>query len=107
MSDETHIQEGNNLMQVKEVREHLEHLRRAHARMLGLPQPPLRSRRERIMRANQANLRKPGTPKRISTTIRLQPEVLEAFKAEGQGWQTRINEALLEYVEQYLAGQGK
>jgi len=93
MSDETYTQEGSNLMQVKEVREHLEHLRRAHARMLGQPLPMMRNQ------ASQANLRKPAAPKRISTTIRLHPEVLEAFKAEGQGWQTRINDALLEFVE--------
>jgi uncharacterized protein (DUF4415 family) len=28
------------------------------------------------------------------TTIRLDPDVLEAYKAEGKGWQTRINETL-------------
>ncbi|WP_155774098.1 BrnA antitoxin family protein [Rhodovulum sp. MB263] len=39
-----------------------------------------------------------GRPKaartKVSTTIRLSPEVLEHFKAGGPGWQTRIDEAL-------------
>lgn len=33
------------------------------------------------------------TPK-ISTTLRLDPDVLERFKADGPGWQGRINAAL-------------
>jgi uncharacterized protein (DUF4415 family) len=32
--------------------------------------------------------------KKISTTVRLDPDVLEAFQQEGKGWQTRINEVL-------------
>lgn len=31
---------------------------------------------------------------KISTTIRLSPEVLDHFKAGGPGWQSRIDEAL-------------
>jgi len=34
-----------------------------------------------------------ATPK-ISTTIRLDADVLAAFKAQGAGWQSRINAAL-------------
>ncbi|WP_245562000.1 BrnA antitoxin family protein [Lamprocystis purpurea] len=32
--------------------------------------------------------------------IRLGPEVLAAFRADGPGWQTRINAVLRQYVEQ-------
>lgn len=43
---------------------------------------------------------KRGRPKKadpkVSTTIRLDPDVIAAFKADGAGWQTRINEALRE-----------
>ena len=43
-----------------------------------------------------------GRPKaavnKISTTIRLDPDVLAAFKADGPGWQTRINQALRKSV---------
>lgn len=39
-----------------------------------------------------------GRPKapvtKVSTTIRLSPEVIEFFKAGGPGWQSRIDEAL-------------
>ena len=39
-----------------------------------------------------------GRPKeavtKVSTTLRLDPEVLAAFKADGPGWQSRINAAL-------------
>lgn len=39
-----------------------------------------------------------GRPKaavtKVSTTIRLDPEVIETFKADGPGWQSRINAAL-------------
>jgi uncharacterized protein (DUF4415 family) len=39
-----------------------------------------------------------GRPKadvtKVSTTIRLDPDVIAAFRAEGSGWQSRINDAL-------------
>lgn len=39
-----------------------------------------------------------GRPKapvtKVSTTLRLDPEVIAHFKAEGPGWQSRINAAL-------------
>ena len=35
---------------------------------------------------------------KISTTIRLSPEVIGFFKRGGQGWQSRIDEALKEWV---------
>ena len=31
---------------------------------------------------------------KVSTTLRLDPEVLDAMKATGAGWQTRINDLL-------------
>ena len=46
--------------------------------------------------------RLPGRPKSDATkqpvSIRLSPEVVEYFKAEGPGWQTRIDAVLREYV---------
>ncbi len=38
--------------------------------------------------------RPPKDNPKVSTTIRLSPDVLAAFKAEGRGWQTRIDETL-------------
>lgn len=47
-------------------------------------------------------LRPVGRPKAEVTkeriTIRLSPEVLEHFRAKGKGWQTRMDEALKEYI---------
>ena len=31
---------------------------------------------------------------KVLTSIRLDPEVIEAFKAQGRGWQSRMNDAL-------------
>jgi uncharacterized protein (DUF4415 family) len=39
------------------------------------------------------------TPK-ISTTLRLDADVLAQFKAKGPKWQTRINDALREWLKQ-------
>lgn len=35
---------------------------------------------------------------KVSLTIRLDRRILEYFKAQGDGYQTRINEALVQYV---------
>ena len=34
-------------------------------------------------------------------SIRLDTRVVDAFRATGEGWQTRMNDALLEYVQQH------
>jgi uncharacterized protein (DUF4415 family) len=43
-------------------------------------------------------IRRPGRPPKaspkVSVTLRLDQDVLERFRATGQGWQTRINAAL-------------
>src|SRR6186713_1190839 len=36
--------------------------------------------------------------RKVSTTLRLSPEVLEHFRAGGPGWQTRIDEVLKRVV---------
>ena len=49
--------------------------------------------------------KKRGRPFSVTTkkqiAIRLDPEVLEAFQKEGPGWQTRINNALKDWLQQY------
>jgi uncharacterized protein (DUF4415 family) len=40
-------------------------------------------------------------PTKVAITVRYSPEVVAYFKATGEGWQTRINEALQEYVERH------
>lgn len=39
-----------------------------------------------------------GTGGKVSTTIRFDAEILDAFKASGDGWQTRMNDALREWL---------
>jgi len=34
----------------------------------------------------------------VNQTIRIDPEVLEAYRQEGKGWQTRINQVLREHM---------
>lgn len=40
---------------------------------------------------------------KVRTGLRLDAEVLAAFKAGGPGWQTRINEALKEWLNSHSA----
>ncbi len=42
-------------------------------------------------------------PTKVLVTMRFSPEVLQFFKMAGDGWQTRINDVLREYVAQHPA----
>jgi len=50
---------------------------------------------------------KRGRPKsertKVATTIRFDEDVLAAFKASGRGWQTRMNDALREWLREHHA----
>ena len=49
----------------------------------------------------QSKLRGRGpqkAPPKVSTTIRLSPDVVQAFRAGGDGWQTRIDAALKDWL---------
>ncbi|MDR0577647.1 MAG: BrnA antitoxin family protein [Candidatus Accumulibacter sp.] len=37
-------------------------------------------------------------PRKVPTTLRLSPEVVQHFRATGRGWQSRIDAALKEWV---------
>jgi uncharacterized protein (DUF4415 family) len=41
------------------------------------------------------------TPTKVSTTIRLSSEVISSFKATGSGWQTKIDLALKQWLEEH------
>jgi len=43
--------------------------------------------------------RPPAATRKLPTTIRLDADIMGAFKAAGRGWQTRINAILREAVE--------
>ena len=36
---------------------------------------------------------------KVATTIRFDPDVLEALKASGRGWQTRVNDAMRDWLK--------
>ena len=40
-------------------------------------------------------------PTKISTTLRLSSEVVESFKATGAGWQSKIDLALKQWLEEH------
>jgi uncharacterized protein (DUF4415 family) len=49
------------------------------------------------LQATLRQIQRRGTqkaPRKVSTTVRLDAEVLAAFKATGKGWQTRMNDVL-------------
>jgi uncharacterized protein (DUF4415 family) len=48
--------------------------------------------------------RPPGSNKE-STTVRFDSDVLDAFRAGGPGWQTRMNAALREWLGKHKARQ--
>ena len=44
---------------------------------------------------------RPAGQTKVSTTIRFDNDVLEAFRAMGKGWQSKMNAVLREYVEKH------
>ena len=42
-----------------------------------------------------------GSGSKDSQTVRFDRDILAAFKATGKGWQTRMNNALREWLEQH------
>lgn len=41
------------------------------------------------------------TPTKQTVTIRLSPDVLDAFRATGSGWQTRVDAALRDWLKSH------
>jgi uncharacterized protein (DUF4415 family) len=39
------------------------------------------------------------SPTKVPTTIRFDADILDALKASGRGWQTRVNEAMREWLK--------
>lgn len=46
---------------------------------------------------------KQKSPTKVSTTVRFDRDVLDAFRATGKGWQARMNEALKEWLKDHAA----
>jgi uncharacterized protein (DUF4415 family) len=46
--------------------------------------------------------RPPKDDRKVNQTLRLDPDVLDAYRHEGSGWQARINEVLREHMPKRL-----
>jgi len=60
----------------------------------------------RVNTPEQIHARRVGRPvgtvksaPKVSTTIRLSPDVVQAFRSAGDGWQTRIDAALKDWLQ--------
>ncbi|WP_076879725.1 BrnA antitoxin family protein [Bordetella sp. H567] len=65
----------------------------------------------RVHTPEQIAARRRGRPvgstaevRKTATTIRFDEEVIKAFKATGRGWQTRMNDALKEWLRTHQPG---
>lgn len=61
-----------------------------------LPQLIGEAATQELMRRGRGRPQKPD--KKVNQTLRLDPDVLEAFRQEGSGWQARINAVLREHM---------
>lgn len=56
---------------------------------------------------DKATIRRPGNrgpqkaPLKERVTLRLSPDVVDYFKAGGSGWQTRLDQALRDYIQEH------
>ena len=53
---------------------------------------------EKFAKASLRRGRPPAARPKVSTTIHLSQDVMDHFKTGGRGWQTRIDEALRDWI---------
>lgn len=62
---------------------------------------------QKFLAKNQAMIRKRGRPKLAQTKkeikLRIDPDIVDAYKALGAGWQTRMNDALRGAIYGFVA----
>jgi uncharacterized protein (DUF4415 family) len=51
-----------------------------------------------LMRRGRGRPQKPD--RKVNQTLRLDPDIVEAYRREGKGWQRRINEVLRQHMPQ-------
>lgn len=54
---------------------------------------------------DQNDVQPPTRIAMVPVTLRCRPEVVEYFKGTGDGWQTRMNDALQEYIQRHRRRQ--
>jgi uncharacterized protein (DUF4415 family) len=57
--------------------------------------------------SEMAQMKRRGRPRserpKVAVTVRYDAEVIERFRASGEGWQTRMNDVLLEWLNTHPA----
>ncbi len=56
---------------------------------------------DRVVRRGRGRPRLPDAKRQV--TIRLEPELLDRLRATGPGWQTRLNEAVRDWLKKHAA----
>lgn len=56
---------------------------------------------EELQQFRRTRGRPQGSGKKEQVTLRIDTEILEQFRATGNGWQTRINDALRDWIKQH------
>ncbi|MBU6292248.1 MAG: BrnA antitoxin family protein [Burkholderiales bacterium] len=59
---------------------------------------PLTDAQIKYLRPTRLRGRPVGTGKKMQLTLRIDTEVIDYFKQSGEGWQTRMNDVLREWV---------
>ncbi len=54
---------------------------------------------QELLRPRRSRL--PKEDRNVNQTLRIDPDVLEAYRQQGKGWQTRINEVLREHMPRH------
>lgn len=54
---------------------------------------------EELQQFRRTRGRPQGSGKKEQVTLRIDTEILEQFRATGNGWQTRINDALRDWIK--------
>jgi uncharacterized protein (DUF4415 family) len=60
---------------------------------------------EQLVQLRPLRGRPRGSGKKVHMSMRFDTDVVEAFKTTGEGWQTRMNDVLRQYVESHGLGK--
>jgi uncharacterized protein (DUF4415 family) len=72
---------------------------RARPAVEALPQYIGEEATQELLRRGRG--RPPKEARKVNQTLRIDPDVLAAYRQEGKGWQTRINQVLREHMPRH------
>jgi uncharacterized protein (DUF4415 family) len=76
-----------------------EELRKARPAAEVLPEHIGQKATDELLRRNRG--RPPKEGRKVNQTLRIDPDVLQAYKRGGKGWQTRINQVLRDHMPRH------